>query len=276
MKQRLNHLFTLAVAGLLAVSMAISALAADTDSKANLSQQANNPIANMISVPFQYSANFDIGPHDRTQHVLSIQPVIPFELSQDWLLVTRWVLPVIDQPDVLENSGGTFGIGDLNPAFFFSPSSKLTGLPEELVFGFGPGLQVPTRTDPDLGTNRWGLGPTALAVYSKDKWLFGVLAANTWSLGDGGDATNAFLFEPFVTYNITDEWYLISDWTITADWNAPSSEQWVVPIGGGFGKTFNIGKQAVNTNLQAYWNASDTDFGPDWTLEFTFQLLFPK
>jgi len=109
---------------------------------------------------------------------------------------------------------------------------------------------VPTATDSDLGAQRWGLGPTALAVYSKDKWLFGVLAANTWSLGDGGDATNSFLFEPFVTYNITEEWYLISDWTITADWNAPSSEQWVVPIGGGFGRIFNIGKQAVNTNLQ--------------------------
>lgn len=170
----------------------------------------------------------------------------------------------------------THGIGNLNPAFFFSPSSKLTGLPEELVFGFGPDLQVLTRTDPDLGSNIWGLGPTALAVYQMDKWLFGVLVANTWSLEGGDESYNDFLLESFITYNFTEEWYFISDWTITADWNAPSSERWVVPIGGGFGRTFTISKQAVNTNLQAYWNASDTDFGPDWTIEFTFQLLFPK
>ena len=225
MKSKLITILTVAVM----MAMATAALAADEGSKANLAQQANNPIANMISVPFQYNANFNIGPYDRTQQVLSIQPVIPFELSEDWLLVSRWVLPVVYQPDVLADSGGTFGIGDFNPAFFFSPSSKLTGLPQELVFGFGPGLQVPTRTDPELGSNIWGLGPTALAVYQMDKWLFGVLVANTWSLGGGDESYNDFLLEPFITYNITDEWYLISDWTITADWNAPSSERWVVP-----------------------------------------------
>ena len=102
MKVKLMFFLTVAVM----MAMATSALAADESSKANLAQQANNPIANMISLPFQYNANFGISPHDRTQHVLSIQPVIPFELSEDWLLVTRWVLPIIYQPDVLENFGG--------------------------------------------------------------------------------------------------------------------------------------------------------------------------
>lgn len=254
-----------------------SALAA-TGSQANLAQQANNPIANMISVPLQYNGNFNIGPYDRDQHVFTIQPVIPFELSKDWLLVTRWVLPIIDQPDISQNSGSTFGIGDLNPALFFSPSSKLTGLPEELVFGFGPNFSVPTSSDDDLGSDKWGLGPTALAVYSKDKWLVGALTSNTWSLGDNGDEINSFLFEPFVTYNLTEEWYLIVDPVITADWNAPSSERWVVPVGGGAGKTFEIGKQAMNTNLQAYYNVGNSadEAGPDWTLVFTLQFLFPK
>lgn len=259
-----------------AVLFGTPAVAAQEDSQANLAQQANNPIANLISLPFQYNANFDIGPNDRTQHVLSIQPVIPFELSKEWLLVTRWVLPIIEQPDVLENAGGTFGLGDLNPAFFFSPSSKLTGLPEGLVFGFGPSLQVPTATDSDLGADKWGIGPTALAVYAQGKWLVGALVSNTWSLGDRSDATKAMLLEPFITYNITDEWYLISDSVITADWNQRSSQRWVVPIGGGFGRTFSIAKQALNTNVQVYWNASDTDFGPKWNLVATFQLLFPK
>ena len=113
--------------------------------QANLAQQANNPIANLISVPLQFDLNTDVGPRDRDQHVLSIQPVIPFELSDDWLLVTRWVLPVISNPDV--DGGRTFGLGDLNPAFFFVPSAKLTGWSENLLIGVGPNLQVPSATD---------------------------------------------------------------------------------------------------------------------------------
>ncbi|MGB5443131.1 MAG: neuromedin U [Gammaproteobacteria bacterium] len=267
----------LCVAILLCLNAAAPAADTGKGSDTNLAQQANNPIANMISVPFQLNANKGVGPRDQDQNVLTIQPVIPFELNQDWLLVSRWILPLIDQPDFVKGSGRINGTGDLNAAFFFSPSSRLTGLPDEWVVGFGPGIQAPTASNSQLGSDdKWGLGPTALAVYTKDKWVMGALISNTWSLGDGGDEINAFLFEPFVTYNITDEWYVISDSVITADWNASSSERWVVPIGGGFGKTFTIGKQAVNTNLQAYWNASDTTFGPDWNLVANFQLLFPK
>ena len=131
-----------------------SGQAADDKAK-NLAHEAQNPIANMISVPFQFNTNLGIGPHERTQNVLSIQPVIPIDLSDDWLLVTRWVLPVIDQPDVQESSGRTFGLGDLSPAFWFTPSSRLIGLPEEWMIGFGPGAQVPTATDSDLGAREF-------------------------------------------------------------------------------------------------------------------------
>ncbi|MGB5749596.1 MAG: hypothetical protein WBM69_21655 [Desulfobacterales bacterium] len=114
-----KQLLVIILASLMVACLATSALAADKDTTANMAQQANNPIANMISVPFQYNGNFNIGPYDRDQHVLTIQPVIPFELNKDWLLVTRWVLPILYQPDVLADSGGTSGIGDLNPAFSF-------------------------------------------------------------------------------------------------------------------------------------------------------------
>ena len=152
------------------MTMAQLALAVDGGTKANLSQQANNPIANMISVPFQLNANYGVGPRDQNQNVLTIQPVIPFELNQDWLLVSRWMLPFVDQPDFAKGSGRVDGTGDLNAAFFFSPSSRMTGLPEELVFGFGPGIQAPTASNSQLGS-----GPTALAVYTKDKWVVGAL-----------------------------------------------------------------------------------------------------
>ena len=241
-----------------------------------LAQEALNPIANMISVPIQYNGNFGVGPDNKLQSVTTIQPVIPFTMSDDWLLVTRWVLPVIDQPDALGGSGSTFGLGDLAPAFFFVPSSNLTGLPSEFTIGFGPGLSVPTHTDPLLGTDQWGAGPTLLIEYAKDKWQFGLLTANTWSMGDGSEAINSMLLEPWIAYSITDEWYLLTDAQITADWNAPSSDRWILPIGGGVGKTFTIGEQAMNVNLQGYWNAVHPDNGPDWSMVLTFQMLFPK
>ena len=248
----------------------------DTAAMRKLAQDALNPIANMISVPIQYNANFRVGPSDKLQSVTTFQPVIPFTFDNDWLLVSRWVMPIIDQPDALGGSGSTFGLGDLAPAFFFVPPSSLTGLPSEYTVGFGPGLQVPTHSDPALGINQWGAGPTFLAVYAKDRWQLGILAANTWSLGDGGNALNSMLLEPWIAYNITDEWYILSDIQVTANWNVPSSDRWILPVGGGVGKAFHIGEQAMNVNLQAYWNVVRPDDGPDWSMVLTFQMLFPK
>ena len=45
-----------------------------------LAKAAQNPVANMISLPLQNNTNFGIDPHDRTQNVLNIQPVAPFNL----------------------------------------------------------------------------------------------------------------------------------------------------------------------------------------------------
>ncbi len=262
---------------LLMVAFTSSIFAQDnTKSERNLAQEALNPIADMVSVPVQYNANFGVGPSHQTQSVMTIQPVIPFTLSDEWLLVTRWVLPVIDQPDASGGSSSKFGLGDLAPAFFFVPSSDLIGLPAEFTLGFGPGLQVPTHTDSALGTDEWGAGPTLLIEYTKDNLQLGILAANIWSLGDGSQATNSMQLEPWIAYSITPEWYLLTDMAITADWNASASDRWVLPIGGGIGRTFNIGKQALNINLQAYWNAIKPDEGADWSMVFTFQMFFPK
>jgi hypothetical protein len=135
---------------------------------------------------------------------------------------------------------------------------------------------VPTHSDPLLGINEWGAGPTFLVVYAKDRLQLGLLAANTWSLGDGGNALNSMLLEPWIAYNLTDEWYILSDIQVTANWNAPSSDRWILPVGGGVGKAFHIGEQAMNVNLQAYWNVVRPDDGPDWSMVLTFQMLFPK
>lgn len=261
---------------LLAIMLLCAAAGPAAKAQTDLAKAAQNPIASLISVPFQNNTNFGIGPHNRTQNVLNIQPVIPFNLSKDWLLVTRWILPLVYQPDVLESSGGRFGLGDFNPTFFIVPSSRITGLPKNLLVGFGPTVQVPTATSSRLGAQKWGLGPAAVVVYTPGKWVVGGLVSNLWSLGDGSEATNQLLIQPFINYNLSDGWYLTTSPIITANWNATPSERWVVPIGGGVGKIFRLGKLPINASLQAYYNTVETTVGPDWTLRFQIQLLFPK
>ena len=98
---------------LAAVILLSAGLFAQTDQETvDLAKKTQNPISDMISLPFQNNTNFGIGPHDRTQNVLNIQSVVPFKLSEKWNLITRTIVPVISQPDIVETSGSTFGISD--------------------------------------------------------------------------------------------------------------------------------------------------------------------
>ena len=108
--------------------------------------------------------------------------------------------------------------------------------------------------------------------------MIGALANNQWSFAGWGDkSVNAMLVQPFINYNLPHGWYLTSSPIITADWKADSDNRWTVPLGGGVGKIFKIGKQAINAQLAGYYNvATPKDFGADWQLRFQVQLLFPK
>jgi hypothetical protein len=246
----------------------------ETESNAkSLAEAAQNLIANLISVPFQNNTSFGVGPWDRTQNIMNFQPVIPFDLNQDWLIVSRTILPVIYQPPLTVESANRFGFGDLNPQFFFVPKNN-----SKWTWGAGPVFLLPTATSNSLGTGKWGIGPTAVVVYTSAPWVIGALANNIWSVAGDSDRANVsqFLLQPFINYNLADGWYLVTAPIITANWMADSGNQWTIPIGGGFGKLFKIGKQPVNASLQGYWYAEKPKSGPDWTIRAQFQLLFPK
>lgn len=246
----------------------------NSQTEENLAAEAQNPIANLISVPFQNNTNFGVGQYDRTQNIFNIQPVVPVSLNEDWLVVTRTIVPIVYQPATgPANSSSHFGLGDITPQFFFVPKTK-----GHLTWGVGPVFLLPTATDDSLGTGKWGIGPTGVVVWSKDRWVIGALANNIWSVAGDSDRrdVNQLLVQPFVNYNLDNGWYILSAPIITANWQANSGNQWLVPIGGGVGKLFNIGKQPINASLQAYLNAEKPKHGPEWTARFQFQLLFPK
>ena len=240
------------------------------DETAELARAVQNPIASLISLPFQNNTNFDVGPRDKTQNIMNIQPVIPFELNENWNLITRTIVPVISQPAFTPAQDRDFGLGDTVFSAFLSPKDS-----GEWIWGVGPALLLPTSTDDRLGAGEWGAGPSAVVLTIRGPWVVGSLFSNVWSF-TGDEQVNLFTWQPFVNYNLDDGWYLTSAPLITANWEADSDDTWTVPLGGGVGKIFRIGNQPMNVSAAAYYNVEKPDFGADWQMRVQVQFLFPK
>jgi hypothetical protein len=252
---------------------AIAQAAGEPEAASNydLTAASQNPIANLISLPFQNNTTFGVGPWDRTQNVLNIQPVYPVPLSEDLLLVTRTIVPVVLQPDI---NGGNhiWGLGDINPSFFFVPLRD-----SNVTWGAGPTFLLPTATDTQTGTGKWGVGPAAVVVGNSPPWVFGGLLSQVWSFAGDSDRADVSVLtaQPFVNYNLPNGWYLVSAPLINVNWNA-AGEKLTLPIGGGFGRVFNIGSQPVNASAQVYWNSIAPEGAGAVTLRFSLSLLFPR
>jgi hypothetical protein len=242
-------------------------------SNSDLAKQAQNPVANLISLPLQNNTNFSIGPDDETQNILNIQPVWPVSINDDWNLITRTILPVVSQPNILTGGDGRInGLGDTTFTGFFSPKDS-----GKLIWGAGPVFLIPTATDDALGSDKWGAGASVVLLTMPGKWVVGSLFSNVWSFAGSGDQdVNLFTWQYFINYNLPNKWYLTSAPIITANWEADSDNTWTVPFGGGIGKIFNIGKQPMNGQISAYYNVEKPEFGPDWQLRVQLQFLFPK
>jgi hypothetical protein len=241
----------------------------------DLAAAAQNPIADLISLPFQNNTNFDTGQLNHAQNVLNIQPVVPFNLNEDWNLITRTILPVVYQPSLFDGDDHDFGLGDLQFTAFFTPTKTFGGW----MIGAGPVSRLPTSTDARLGARKWAFGPSAVVLRVDGPWVIGGLFQQVWDVGGAGDqSVSEFLVQPFVNYNIPDGdgWYLTSAPIITANWTADSNNEWTVPIGGGIGRVFRIGSQPVNCSVQGFYNVETPDLGSEWTIRFQLQFLFPR
>jgi hypothetical protein len=245
----------------------------------DLRSAVQNPISSLISLPFKFT--FDYGAPDGEASFLNIQPVVPITVG-NWNLVNRAIIPLIHTngevagtpgiPNPIEGDGAT-GLGDINYSLFFSPIKY-----DKVIWGIGPSITIPTATDKELGSEKWSAGPTGVVLFQPKWGTFGMLARHLGSFAGDSDRKNInqSLFEPFVNYNLPNGWYLISDIIMTANWDLDSSDIWTVPIGGGVGKLFKIGNQAINARTEAYYNVSKPDNAPDWQWGFTVQFLFPK
>ena len=296
------------------IEAAAGAGSADSSDEAELAKQINNPVAALISVPFQGNDDFHLGPtHLGNKFTLNIQPVIPISISPDWNLILRTIVPVISQHDLYYVNVPPFpglpdlnrlppsqraaaeaqaeslynyeiknhpqnrsqdGFGDTTQSFFFSPKKPW---PDDIIWGLGPVFYYPTATQDMLGAGKWGMGPTFVALRQTKGWTVGILANQIWSI-DGQQSrqnVNATFLQPFLNYTTKTYTTFGVNTESTYNWQA---EQWSVPLNFTISQVFKIAGQPMSLQLGARYYAvsSVPAYGHGvWGVRVNFSLLFP-
>lgn len=237
---------------------------------ADIAKKLTNPIADLISIPIQSNYDFGIGPGDGTKSTTNIQPVIPIHLNDDWNLISRTILPVIDQKGIVPGgSSDAFGLGDTVQSFFFSPKSSTP------IWGVGPVFLLPTATDEILGGKKWGIGPTAILLKQEGPWTFGALTNHLWDFAGDEDrnSVNATYFQPFASYTTPMATTYTVNLESTYDWQG---KEWNVPLNFMVSQLMKVGSQRVQLFAGARYYIDTPEGGPEWGLRFGFTFLFPK
>lgn len=239
-------------------------------SDTELAKKLANPIADLISIPFQFNYDEGYGSKDAGVLRLNVQPVIPISLSDEWNLITRTIVPVIYQDSFADGVDSEFGLGDTVQSFFFSPKKPIDGW----TWGVGPVFNWPTATDDQLGSEKWGAGPTAVVLKQENGWTYGLLANHIWSFaGDSDrDEINATFLQPFLSYTFPTATTIGLNTESTYNW---ASSQWTVPINLIVGQMVRFGKLPVNFQLGGRWYAESPDGGPEWGVRFQLTFLLP-
>ena len=220
-----------------------------------LAKLAQNPVGNLISLPFQNNTNLNFGPEKGTQNILNIQPVIPISVNEEWNIITRTIVPVDLDALARARASTATGVGDTVFTAFLSPAK-----PGKWIWGAGPVVQIPTNSNRNSATGTGASDPRSSCC----TWTMAARGSTAcWSTTSGrspatrqGGSYNNGLIQPFVNYNFPEGFYLTTAPILTVDWKADSGERWTIPIGGGVGKIFHLGKLPVNTQLSAYYNVS--------------------
>jgi hypothetical protein len=270
-----------AVAALLAVGWAAAPAIAQetveaTASDSDLAKDLANPVASLVSVPFQFNWDQPVGVDDDSRYTLNIQPVIPLNLSEDWNLIVRWIMPYVSQPRLADGVGPTSGFSDIVASFFLSPAK-----PGALTWGVGPVFLLPTTSDPLLGTGKWGAGPTAVVLRQSGGLTFGMLANHLWSFAGSDSAggvqrsdVNRSFVQPFLAWTTPTAWTFTVNAEASADWEA--DDTWTVPLHLIVSKLVKLGPFPMSIGGGPGFYLAGPEGGPDWRLRLAATILLPR
>jgi hypothetical protein len=214
------------------------------DDAAAIAKKLANPIGALISVPFQNNTDIGIGDFNGSRNTLNFQPIVPLSLGAKYSLITRYILPVIAQYDITGEGTQEAGLSDALVSGWLSNAVVKNGF----VWGVGGAFLVPTATNDFLGTKKFGVGPTVIALQQKSGWTYGVLMNQIWSVAGDEDRSdvNQMYLQPFITHNWKSGAGLTVNSETTLNWEANTTNAFINIMAGGLTK---FGKQLVQLQI---------------------------
>jgi hypothetical protein len=262
----MRHLINILVACVLPLGFPGTAA---TEDAADLAQKLSNPVADLISVPYQFNYDNDVGPSNGSRWYMNFQPVVPISLGDNWNLISRTIVPFVANESIVPGTSPS-GVGNVLQSFFFSPKQPTRG---GMIWGLGPVFSLPTSTDEQFGPDQFAAGITGVALRVDKRWTYGALANQLWNVGGDTDISNLFV-QPFVSYTTP------TAWSFTL--NSESNYNWVddeasVPINFLVSKLVNLGDQPVSIGGGVrYWADSAPTDPEGFGLRFLVTFLYPK
>jgi len=239
---------------------------------AELAKKLSNPVASLISVPFQNNWDYGLGTTNASKYTLNFQPVVPITLNEKWNLIVRTIIPYVSFGALSPSSSGAGGLGDTVQSFFLSPKEPTSG---GWIVGVGPALLYPTATSRSTGSGKWAAGPTGVLLKQENGWTYGLLANWLWSYAgpESRASVNATFLQPFLTYTTKTYTTIGLNTESTYDW---TNRDWNVPLNLTLSQLLKVGGKPVSVTLGGRYYATTPTGGPDWGLRFVVTLLFPK